>query len=367
MIIIRTETAKSNMKSTAKSAIFMLIGIAALFGIFFFSDTVKLGVKSGIEVCLCLLIPSLFLPLIICSFIQQTGGLQILGRPLEPLANRLFRLNAATLAVFLICLLSGYPSGAVMLRQLYDSKMISKAQARRMSNIAVCAGPAFILLGVGDGMLNSRISGIILLASHICAALFLLIFDSIIHRKDSYEKNSLTEKSVRLMNSAVNSVNSAARSMTMICALTLIFSSVNAVADKFGTPFNIISVTLCEPTNACLYYASIKNLPLIAAVLGFSGFSIIAQVCAALGSVCNIKQLLVYRMINAAASYIICTAFLRFFPQIQAVSSKVGFIACIKASSSTPTLSALLIICAILLICSSHQRKIRPISDFFSS
>lgn len=355
-------------KSTVKSAVLMILSILALVGIFVFSDTVKSGMKSGIEVCLCLLIPSLFLPLIICSFIQQTGGLQLLGKPLQWTANRIFHTSGAALAAFLICMLSGYPSGAVMLRQLYDSKTISKAQAKRMSNIAVCAGPAFILLGVGDGMLKSRISGIILLISHISAAVLLLISDGILHRKkEEYTQTPAPPKIGGIMTGAINSVNTAARSMAMICALALLFSAVNAVADKFGAPFNIISVTLCEPTNACLYYAPSKNLPVIAAILGFSGFSIIAQVCYALGNLCNIAKLLLYRIINAALSYIICTEILCIFPQILTVSAETYADSCLKVSSATPLLSLMLIICVILLLCSAHQRKIRPISDFFSS
>ena len=254
-----------------------------------------------------------------------------------------------------------------MLRRLYDSNAIDKTSAQRMSNTAICAGPAFILLGVGDGMLNSRTSGVILLISHISAAIILLIFDGLIHHNGDYSEKTLPPRKSGIMNSAVYSVNSAARSMAMICALTLIFSAVNTVANRFGEPLSIISVTLCEPTNACLYYAPGNNLPMIAAILGFSGLSIIAQVCFALGNICNFPKLLIYRLINAALSYIICTVILRFLPQVCTASAQNGANACLKASAATPMLSIMLIICSILLICSTHQKKIRPISDFFSS
>lgn len=376
--------AKTAVRALIAAAVF-LIGFAAVFAC---GGEVKSGISAGIELCLGVLVPSLFLPLVLCAFLQCSGAAAWFGRALTRLPFQLFRREGMSLCIFMISLISGYPAGAFLSRAMYDAGEIDRETARRLPLCCVCAGPAFIVIGVGEGLLSSRRLGLILLGVHAAAAvaLYLALFarrryrggESDIRRKAARAPSSHKGKAapmprslppIGIVGGTVRAVRSACSSILTICAYTVIFSALTAVAGALGgADFGRIFAAFGEVTNACIGLCKTGNLPLIAAALGFAGMSVVAQVCAAMGDLASLPKTLLFRAINAALSYAICAAVLAVIPQGEVQTAAVAAAsggAAFYASADTMALSAVLILSAVLLTASMYFPQNRCIADFF--
>ena len=132
-------------RRTAWSAIFWII---CLFLLILDSKTVILGATEGLDLCIRVLIPSMFPFLVVCPMISSKIGTYIsFFRPI----GRLLRLPEGAEDLFLLGLLSGYPVGAAMVSQAAQSGRISKQDARRFLSFCSNAGPSFIF-GIGAGL-----------------------------------------------------------------------------------------------------------------------------------------------------------------------------------------------------------------------
>ena len=360
-------TAKSELRRTVFGIILFMSGF---FVIFAMNNSVKSGVESGISLCLGVLVPSLFLPLILCSFLQLCGFLELIGKPLDKFARFAFRLNGISFAAFIMSCISGYPIGAVLTRALYDNGMIDKPTARRLSRCSINAGPAFIVLGVGFGMMKSMKIGVFLLIIHLICAIALLIITRFTEKgndmiiKPDFAKTKNCDMSFSEI--CVKSVERATKSMAMICAYTVIFSAVVSSVGSFNIDAALKSMIIgvSEVTNACLYFSGSLNLPMISAALGFSGLSVIAQVTAALGGLSDVKKVIIYRLIFAIISFFLCRSALIIFPISQSVALSNGKVI-IQVSSSTMIITLLLLISSFVVLCSIYQHKSKKIMDFF--
>ncbi|MGN0114669.1 MAG: hypothetical protein ACI396_05040 [Acutalibacteraceae bacterium] len=363
-----------NAASVQNKGLFARI-IAAALGLFgliiciIFSDAVKSGISAGVQLCLGVLIPSLFLPMTLCAFLQQSGIVSLIGKYIDRPSRFCFNISGTAAAAFILGCISGYPSGAVLSRSLYECGEIDVATAKRLCSVCVCAGPAFILLGVGDGLLHSRAVGRILLCSHIIAAVFLLFVSGLFAktRQNQYyvQKSKPKATGLGLTRAVSGAVKSGARSMLGISAYTVLFSAVISVLGMFLSGGAMTFVTgACEVTNACVYFANTHNIPMISAALGFSGMSVIAQLISAAGELCDIKRLLFYRLLSAAVSFAICSLLLIIFPQPISVQ-KDNAAAAFYISSGTMAMSCLLIAATAIFLYSLYQRSEPDLHDFF--
>lgn len=371
--------AKANRRQktgTAERIIAAAVGLTALLVCIIFSDSVKSGISAGVQLCFGVLIPSLFLPMTLCAFMQKSGVVSLIGRYIERFSRFCFNISGTALAAFILGCISGYPSGAALARSLYDNGEIDLITAKRLCSVCVCAGPAFILLGVGDGLLNSRTAGRILLCAHILSAFLLLFMSGLtakirhIKPKQSNNRAKITERTTKSAGFGISAaitgaVQSGTRSMLGICAYTVLFSAVISVFGALlsGGAISVLTAA-CEVTNACAYLANSHNIPMISAALGFSGFSVVAQIISAAGAVCDILRLILYRILSAAFSFAICSLLLTFFPCPLAVQSGAP-VAAFYISSGTMTLSCLLTAAAAVFLYSLYQRTEPELHDFF--
>ena len=128
------------------------------------------GAVKGLLLSGRVIIPSLF-PFTACVlFIMKSGGLSLLDFA-NPFTKRVFRLSPQQFSLMLLSFIGGYPVGGKLLNEAVKSGKISKENAGIMLNYCVNAGPAFIVLAVGGGILGSKKIGYLLLLAHIICCL----------------------------------------------------------------------------------------------------------------------------------------------------------------------------------------------------
>lgn len=150
---------------------FSLGGTALLFiALVCFSARAAEGARQGLSLCGNTLAPSLFPFFVLSNLLSALGLPDLLGRKLEPVTRRLFRVSGCGTQAFFLGISGGYPLGAAVTADLCRNEQIRPREAQRLLAFCNNSGPAFILGAVG-GIFSSPKAGFLLYATHVLAAL----------------------------------------------------------------------------------------------------------------------------------------------------------------------------------------------------
>ena len=89
--------------------------------------------RRGVELCLRVIVPSLFPFFVISSLSQSMGATDKLGKPLSFVLYPLFGVRGGAAAAMVLGLFGGYPVGAKCVGELYSAGGISKSSAEILS------------------------------------------------------------------------------------------------------------------------------------------------------------------------------------------------------------------------------------------
>ena len=205
------------------------------------------------------------------SQLQRTGKL----------FGRIFGLGGYALGAIVIGTLAGFPVGARMVTHGYESGALSKAEAERAVIISSTPSLAFIVSGVGGGMLVDMRIGLMLYFSVITASLLY----GFLTRKGSVPTVSKGLKRQKF--DIARSISSAATTSLGIVVSVTLFSVVTGIlceVVKSGVPLSLI-LPFIEVSNACARLCEMGDglsLILVAFALGFSGLSVHMQIRSAI-------------------------------------------------------------------------------------
>lgn len=311
------------------------------------------GVRNGLELCLKSVIPSLFPFMVISAFLVQSNMTAKADRFLSPVTRLLFRQPGCAGSVIFLSLIGGYPVGAGLVGQLYESKKITLSQGQRLLLFCINPGPAFVISCVGVQMLSSQKAGVILFASVTVSSLILGFLTRFMsdppEEPVKTEKDSMGDLSQSFVLSAAKSTNS----ILMICGWVIIFSTVSALIKTAGLPDSAALFTDCilEVTNGCFNSIGVLPVSAIAGIIGWSGLCVHCQIMPALVRLkLNYKYFLTGRIICGALSCVICSFLLELFR----VELPVMKLNCDSISAQKPEFLpvslGLVILCAFIII-----------------
>lgn len=323
-------------------------------------ETASNGIKNGITLLLSTIIPSLFPFLVLSSYIASSKSFNLISKFFGRLTTKFFKINPEGFIPVLMGLLGGYPIGAKVTADLYKSNRLTQNEAERLMLFTINSGPAFTITAIGTGMLGNYYSGLILYFSTVLTSLtigFLCRFLS--DKKEISKDNVLTQGREFAF---INSVSSGAAAIINISAWVLTFSCISAIINSFNFnyDFKIFLNSVLEVTNGCKICAADMSLPVISAVLGFGGFSVICQ-CSPYLKECNIriKNFIASRVLNGALSAFYTFQLLDLFPQAQ--ESAILYNGLTKAIGITYTVPAtiiLIIMCVIFILQVDNRKKL---------
>lgn len=304
-----------NISKTTKYFFPKLIVLLLILGVVIFPKESIIAAKSGIDIWVNILIPSL-LPFIIgANLIVSLKVVDILGAIINPITQFIFNVSGKSALVFAISAVSGYPVGARLASDLRLKNDISKYEGQRLISFCSTSGPLFIIGAVAVGMLSNSYLGYLMLLCHYLGAITVgLIFRSYGHEKSNKKNNSIIKNIQIFLRdddqegffiSFGNAVISGVNTLLAVGGFVIIFS----VVFKILTLFNIIdfisyifcflfssiglSKEICsafisglfEITIGCNNITNITGVSevikasLCSFIIGFSGLSILAQCC----------------------------------------------------------------------------------------
>ena len=256
------------MKIFAKRILILIIGIGLLCMLLFYPKTAKDSAVKGMLLCGNVIIPTLFPFMVISLFLAKT---EILHR--IPFFKKIKPFKLPIIIYILSCL-GGYPIGAKLISEEYQNGALSQSNAKKLLFCCINAGPSFIILTIGSGILNSEKLGLILFLSHITASLimFLLVLKDL-NCVDMKQRK--TSKS--FIDSFVDAVSDASSAILNICGYIIFISTLLGILENIAIPQeikNILGLTL-EISNAI---TKTNNIYVLSAITAFGGLSIIFQV-----------------------------------------------------------------------------------------
>ncbi len=304
------------------------------------------GVRNGLSLCACAVIPSLFPFTVLCSFLIKSGLCDKTGRLLSPVMRRFFGLPGSAGGAVITGLLAGYPVGARMTALLLRNGSISPQDAYRLMLFCVNAGPAFVIGTVGVGFFGSRSIGVIIFASLCLSSIISGFLTRFILPKEAKKITPLSAfESVRpcsFQKSLTDSVADAAPVIISVCSWVLLFACISEML--LILPKNLSGTVLpleclLEVTNGCKKAAQAGvSAPVIAAVLGWAGVSVQCQVLSFVREAgVPLSVFAVSRAVNAALSAFICRSIIIWFPDETAVFLNNAAVSADISAYSMPT------------------------------
>lgn len=204
------------------SVLLMLLGLIA-----FPSESVT-AAKNGVELCLNVILPSLFPFFVLSTLCVELGLIRGLGRLLEKIMLPLFRVNGACAGAFLLGIVGGYPVGARTAIALYEKGQCTKSEAERLLSFCNNSGPAFILGVVGVGIFSSSAAGLWLYGAHVAASIFVGILFRFYGKSEmkTIRRDYSDAGCQSFAGAFTNAVKTAFQSTLNICAFVIFFTVV---------------------------------------------------------------------------------------------------------------------------------------------
>lgn len=273
------------LRKSACSSVLLLVSVAgAATLLLLFPTAASAGIRQGLTLCGGVLIPGLLPFLVLAGFAVRSGLCTALGRRLEPVTRRLFRLPGCCGAVLLIGLIGGYPAGATAAGALYRRGSITREQGRRLLRCCVNAGPAFAIGTVGAELLHSPLSGVLLYVAHITASLLIGLAEA--RRAPNVSATDTPPPSaVSPATALAESVTAASQGMLAMSGFVLITAALLAILrpllQLLPPLWRILTAGLCEIGCGCAEAAALTAAPFTwGLLLGWGGLSVHGQLAA---------------------------------------------------------------------------------------
>lgn len=313
------ETIKKNLRILSTLTLTCL----AIYCAIRYSKECSQGVLKGISFCVTILVPSLFVFMIIASFISNSVVSGIISKPFCRITEKALGLPKESASVIILSLIGGYPIGARCVESLFESNGLTEAQAKKLSLIAVSSGPGFVINFVGSALLNSKEAGLILFVSQI-VGFFTVAF--LVGRFIKTDSKSVVIKQQN-KGSFVNAVEKGCKATIDMCAMVIAFSVITAVINevlKYYPMLCDLLTGILEVTTACNLFSLKYPLYVTSLVIGFGGVCVHAQIFSALNNVKINKMLFfLFRIIQGITAGLTTYILLILFPVSVTVFSSV--------------------------------------------
>ncbi|MBE6151803.1 MAG: hypothetical protein E7165_00600 [Firmicutes bacterium] len=110
--------------------------------------------------------PSLFPFFVLSDILINYGFVEFIGELFKPLMQKIFKTNGNAAYVFIMGMISGFPSSAKYTSQLYDQKLIDEKCGTKILMFTHFSNPLFILGTISIAFLNAKNVGLLILLCH---------------------------------------------------------------------------------------------------------------------------------------------------------------------------------------------------------
>ena len=267
--------------------------------------------------------PSLFPFFVLSELLINYGFIELVGEIFKPFMNKVFKVKGVGAFALIMSLISGFPSSAKYIKELYNKKLINEFEATKLLMFTHFSNPLFILGTISLLFLNNKEVGLLILICHylgnfIIGIIFRNYYPSTEENKNISIKKVLTEISNnRIKNdkkfgeiittALLNSINT----LILILGVITMFLVITTIIDNninLNSFHQSILNGFVEMTQG-LKYVSLEEIPLklkcilSTMIISFGGLSVHMQVISILSDTkINYLPFLTARIIHAIIS-----------------------------------------------------------------
>lgn len=301
-----------------KNVKMLLVSATGLAVLLLDSKTAIDGARTGLEICLHTVLPSLF-PFVFLSSILATSMISA-NIKWSSFFSRAFRIPQGAEGILMTGLIGGYPVGAKCIGEAVDDKRLIDADAQRMLVFCNAAGPAFIF-GVTGALFQEAWVPWLLWLIHLCSAFCMARLLS------ANRSRSVLLKECR-STSIVERLRQSVKVMSEVCAWIILMRVVISFVQKWfmwylNEPLQVFFSGLLELSNGCILLNKIQNTGLrfilSSVFLSFGGLCVTLQTYTTASSV-DQRLYLPGKCVQAIISFVLSYTLQRFlFPNDQKI------------------------------------------------
>lgn len=304
----------------------MCILVFCMFQILLSSETIIKSIDFSFGIWKNNIFPSLFPFFILSYLLINYGFVEFVSELFKPIMNKLFKLGGVCAFVFIMSLISGFPSNAKYVKELYNEGLISEDEGSKVLTFTHFSNPLFILGTISVSFLNSRKIGFLILFCHYIGNIIVgLLFKNyyignIDSSSISFKKAILLMHKKRVSNNKPFGVVVSDALINGIDTLFLVFGVVTFFLIITTIVDNIVELPrfyqsvlngIFEMTQG-LKYVSLLDIPLknkgtlSVLFISFGGFSVHMQVLSILnGTKIKYYPFLIARILHSCISALI--------------------------------------------------------------
>jgi len=298
------------------------------------------GTISGLKLFISAVLPGLFPFMFLTKLLTELGFIFKITKKCNKISKCIFGTPGVSFFAFFMSILSGYPIGAKIISDLYEKRLISQSEAKKMSVFCTTSGPVFVVGTVGLEMFKNYKIGIIIYLSHIISSIFMGIAYHLFTKKEQlsysdYNDFQLISKHQENLFSncliqTINSIFIVGAYITIFYLIAEIFESLKIISflsnslyfatkifnfslsDCKGLLYGFLEVTRgCKSLSASSTFLSIA---LCSGVISFSGISIMMQSMAFLKNTkIKMHSFVLTKLVHMILSIFICFIILIIF------------------------------------------------------
>lgn len=351
---------------------------ALLLGLTLYAPEAAEGVRAGLRIAAETALPALFPFFVAGALMVRTGLAAAIGRLMERPFHALYGLSGAGAAALALGLLGGYPVGAQVTVQLFQSGQLTHDEAERLLGFVNCSGPAFLVSMGGAAVCGSVKAGFLLYAVHAAAAL--MTGFALTRSPGSQPRASKPAPCEAFSPAFVGAVGDGLATALKVTSFIVFFSVLLSlgealgVLDSFaaalapmlrlaGLPMEAAEASargMIELTNGLAALPALRLpgrslFPLISALTGFGGLSVHCQTLSILaGTGLSARPYLFGKLVHASVSYALASIWCAAVPHSVAAFAQSG-VQVGAAASFVPAGAAL----AVIVLCQRCAAKAR--------
>lgn len=311
------------MKKIFVSIISMIILIFIAIEILTESQSILKTVTFSFSVWLNNIFPSLFPFFVLSEILVNFGFIELVGELFKPLMYKLFKTKGEAAFVFIMSMISGFPSNAKYVRELYNQGTLNENEASKILMFTHFSNPLFIIGTISLMFLNNKEVGVLILLCHYLGNIIIgILFRNYYPTNYKNEKVSLKKAIKNMHNKRINnnqklgtiitnSLLNTINTLLLILGVVTMFLCLTTIIDNNINLNNYNQSILngfIEMTQG-LKYVGLLNIPLklktiiSTMIISFGGFSVHMQLIGLLSDT-KIKYLpfLTARIIHALIS-----------------------------------------------------------------
>ena len=275
------------------------------------SEMVHSTIIFSYDIFINTVFPNLFPFLVLSSLLINYGFVEICFKLFNPLMKKMFKISGSCSFIFIMSLLTGFPSNAKYTRELYEDGKIDEIEATKILMFTHFSNPLFVI-GTISMFINKKVAIIILLTHYIGNIIIGLIFRNsfISNTESSIKKIKRLSFGTCFSNGVKDSINTLLLiygTMTSFLVITAIIQNIISL-NSFD---HAVMSGILEFTQGLKYTSMIDVEDKIKAILmamfiSFGGISVHMQILSIIGDTkIKYQPFLIARLIHASISGIL--------------------------------------------------------------